>query len=1060
MPTPRARRATARAAARVAAGAAASAALFAVVAPTALRAQQPARDAAAAAVGTIRGRVTDAETGRPVAEAQIAVVGTTIGALTNADGSFVLARVPTGARTVRVRRIGYQAIERTVQVAATGEARLEIAVQPAASRLDQVVVTALGRTTEARAIGTAQQSVAGTELAQTQRENFVNALQGRIAGVNVTSTSGVPGASSSITIRGISSISGSNQPLFIVDGVPVDNKTLSTGGFASDAPGSAVAFSNRGVDFTNRIADINPEDIESVTVLKGAEAAALYGIDAGNGAIVITTKRGSAGTAGFQYSNNFRFDGLRDAPEVQRVYSPSDVNATAGTFRYFGAPYADTTRFFDNINGFFRTGRSQQHNLTFNGGAPDNRVNYRLGTGLTQQEGVIPNASLRRINLTGSSQGQVTRWLRTDLSMQFVNTDNDQPFRGAGGPLLGLLVWPSTDNAADWLTPAGTRRRLTTLTAQQEVDNPYFSVNRNRTTTQTNRFIANLGLIVTPFSWGSLTTRLNADGYTTQAQIVRSPESALAIAQNGILDETNDINRNVNALTTFEVQPQKLWGGLSLSGFVGNQITDERQNIDALAGRDFLDPTFVSINNTNLRSNRTTLVRRRLIGLYGQAQFDYNRYLFVTLIGRNDWTSTIPQTANSFFYPALNASFVYSDAFPSLRKYVTGKLRGGIAEAGRDARPYADRPALEFKTTSFGGYGYGFTGPNPNLKPEFTRSYEFGGDFNFFQERLGLDVTYYRKQTRDQIVNDIRGSYGTGFILFNLNGGVTRNTGLEVSLRGTPVQKRDFSWNFIANFDRSRGRVLALPAALPESYVSETQLFGNVRNGTAPGLSTMSLTGWFFLRNKDCQLLIDPTSGLPLRASAYVATTCPGQQPYDRQPNFTVGLNNSFRYKRAQLSFLLDIRRGGDVLNATQHYLTTRGLAMNTLDRDRPRVIQGVLRDGRENSANPTANTIVVVPSAQTGYYTNMSEELFIERNINWLRLRDLRLSLSLPARYGRNATVFVAGTDLFLITNYSGLDPVTNGNTAAVGGSGAAGIDFGAFPLPRGLQFGITTGF
>jgi hypothetical protein len=218
----------------------------------------------------------------------------------------------------------------------------------------------------------------------------------------------------------------------------------------------------------------------------------------------------------------------------------------------------------------------------------------------------------------------------------------------------------------------------------------------------------------------------------------------------------------------------------------------------------------------------------------------------------------------------------------------------------------------------------------------------------------------------------------------------------------------------------------------------------------------MSLTGRYYLRNKNGELLIDPTSGLPLRQPSGVFVDA----GYDRQPDWTLGLSNSFKYQRIGLSFLVDFRKGGDVFNATQHFLTTRGLAMNTLDRNTPRVVNGVLRDGRENTDNPTRNTIVVTPAISTGYYSGMSEELFIEKNINWLRVRDVTLTYQLPERFARNASVFITGTDLFLATNYTGLDPISNGTSASVGGSGAVGVDYGNFPIPRGLNFGLRMGF
>jgi len=312
---------------------------------------------------------------------------------------------------------------------------------------------------------------------------------------------------------------------------------------------------------------------------------------------------------------------------------------------------------------------------------------------------------------------------------------------------------------------------------------------------------------------------------------------------------------------------------------------------------------------------------------------------------------------------------------------------------------------------------------------------------------------------RSQIVQNIRGSYGTGFILFNLNGAVTRNTGLEVSVTGTPLARGDFTWDVLLNFDRSRGKLLELPNALPESYVSDTWLYGNVRNGTQPGLSTRSLTGFFYLRNDAGDLLIDPSTGLPLRSSVFI------DGGYDRQPDWTAGLTNTFRWRKWSLTALIDIRKGGDILNATEHYLTSRGLSKRTLDREEPRVIRGVLRDGRENTANPTRNNIVIIPQVQPAFYTAMSEELFIEKDINWVRLRDVTVRYELPERYAavlraRQASVFVTGTDLLLFTNYSGLDPIVNGNTAAVGGSGGAGIDYGNFPIPRGVALGLKVGF
>ena len=1001
---------------------------------------------------TITGKVTS-EQGTPLNGVTVSVKGTSTSTSTTAQGDY---SIPAEAgRILLFRLIGTELVQRTVGT----EDVINVQLRRVALDLDAVVVTALGETAARRSLGTAQQTVGGGEIAQTQRENLFNAVSGRVAGVDVTSSSGVPGASSSIVIRGVSSISSSNQPLIIVDGLPIDNRTVNTALLASDK-NSTTAFSNRGVDFSNRASDLNSQDIETLTVLKGPEAAALYGIDAANGAIVIKTKRGRVG-GGVQYSTSVRAERTSARYQLQRAYGlTTNVSGANTSLQYFGAPYPAGTSFYDNVDGFLRTGFSQNHNLTFSGATADNTINYRLSTSFDKEEGVVRSSAYSRANITGSSQARINSWLTTDLSMIYSYINNDQVYKGDIGPLMGLMLWPQNDNAKDYLTPAGTRRLVTIVGAGTELDNPYYNVARNKLNAKTNRLITNIGLVVTPFSWGNIKTNLGTDTYTNQNQALRDPLSATGFAFNGLLDQADVITRNLNALTVLNFYDHPLTSSLSISGLAGNQVSDLKMNSDAQIGIGFLDPNFVSMNNTQTRSNLNTTEQRRLVSLFGQAVLNYKDYWYVTVTGRNDWTSTIPRPRNSFFYPSISSSFIFSDAFPSVRRFMTGKVRIGYAAVGKDARPYAYRPALESKTTSYGGYGYGFTGPNLKLKPEFKRSVEGGVELLFLNGRLGLDATAYRAVTKDQIVNDIRGSYGTGFILFNLNGAATRSRGHEVTVRATPMVRPAFSWDMTLNWTSAGSIVTHLPNGIPESYVSDTWLYGNVRNGTQVGLSTMSLTGFFYLRNNQGKLLIDPATGLPIRSNAVSANFVDGG--YDRQPDFTLGIGNVFRYKRLSLDFLLDIRKGGDIFNATEHYLTTRGLSTETLDRDQPRVIEGVLRDGKENSATPTPNNIVMVPSVQTQYYTNMSEELFIEKDINWLRLRDITVRYEIPGKFlkARTASVFLTGTDLFIITNYTGLDPIVNGNTAAVGGSGAVGIDFGNFPMPRGVNVGMSVGF
>jgi TonB-linked SusC/RagA family outer membrane protein len=990
---------------------------------------------------TVTGRVTNDE-GAPLPGVHVVVKGTVLGTLTNTDGRYTIAAAP--GQVLQFNFVGTAAVERTVGA----ESAIDVQLTTQAITLDAIEVTSLGQTAARKSLGSAQQTVRGSVIAETQRENWANALQGRVAGVEVVSSSGVPGASSQIILRGISSISGNNQPLLVIDGLPVDNKVQHSNQLFPSQ------YENRTLDFTNRGADFNPEDIETLTVLKGPEAAALYGIDAANGAIVITTKRGRPGTGGFEYSNSVRVDVPGRTPEIQTVYNKSTQGSS--TWLFWGNPYPDSVRKYDNISGFFQNAVTQKHNLSFGGASGDSRITYRLSGSLTQVQGVIPNSEWDKINVSATTNAMATDWLKADLVLQYSTDFNNQPFKGVGGPLLGLLAWPADDPAADWKTEDGRRRRITTLSSAAEVDNPYFSVNNNFTESRTNRINVNLGFTVLPVSWGNINSKLGIDNYSQGIRVVLDPESNFGVSSNGRLDEADDVTRNINVQNLLNFNRFKVGSDIGMSLMLGNAITDNKTDISGVTGSFFMDPTFLSMNNTRDRNAVNNIIRLRRFSLFGQAQADYKDYLFLTVSGRNDWTSTIPQERNSFFYPSVQGSFVFSDALPSLQPYLTGKLRAAWTQSGKDARPYAYAPILESKPTSNRGYGYGFTGPNPNLKPEFATSGEIGTELGFFDDRLWLDATLYRKETRDQIVNSVRASYGSGFILINLNGATTRTQGLELTLRGRPLLRRNMAWDAQVNFTKASGKVLSMPENLPEYYSSDTWIVGNIRNGVTTGSSTTGLFGLWYLRNKNGDILIEPSTGLPLRDVNFTAG------PYDRQPDFMIGLSNTVRYKRFSISALLDIRKGGDVLNGTEWWLTQRGLSTRTLDRWEPRVVKGVLRDGLENTDNPTKNTIVVVPALNNNYYLAMSEELFIEKDINWLRLRDVTVTYRLPQGFmgSRNASVFVTGTELFLLTNYSGMDPIVNGNTAATGGSGGLGIDWGNFPMPVGINFGVRVGF
>lgn len=1013
-----------------------------------------------AQVREITGRVID-DKGLPVPGASVYVPDTGIGTITDFDGEFSL-EIPSRHDAFKVSYVGFKEQE----VVIGDKTNFEVTLTTLTEGLEEVVVTALGIKQEKRALAYSVTEVDGSVIAETQRENFIEGLAGRVAGVEINTTSGLPGASSSIVIRGISSLSGNNQPLFVVDGLPISNETASTAMFATSFGGGAMSFENRGIDFTNRAADINPQDIETITILKGPEASALYGIEAASGAVVITTKRGHAGKARIDYSNSFRLDRIIEYPEIQQKYGRGANGFTTEddeNLYYFGAEYPAGTQFYDNVGNFFQDAITQKHNISFSGGTEKNQ--YRVAASHTNADGFVPTTGLDKLNITSAITAHLNDYIYTDVTFDYTRSDNDQTFRGAGGPLLHLLLWPSTDDASNYLTPGGQRRDYGEFASA--VENPFFNVHSNILNSLTDRYKLNTQLNVTPTDWFRVVGQVGVDYYTTKTTVVRHPESNTGRDYNGIFDQSLSTTRNLTFQSYAQFTPGKVFNDLlEMDLKVGGAVYDYNTFSAAASGQDFQAPNLWSINNTRLDSQRAfnNLRQRRLVGLFGSFNANYDNMLYLTLTARNDWSSTLPVKNNSFFYPSAGLSFIFTEleAFEGIRDIVTyGKIRGSIAQVGKDANPYSIRPFYENALTTGGGFRYGFTGPSLNLVPEMTTSYEYGLELRLFRNRLGLDATYFNKKSEDQIVQNLRLSYATGFVLMTFNAGEIQNEGIELQLSGTPVKTEDFSWNILANFTKNWSELVSLPGDVAEFYNSDTWLYGNVRGGARVGGALTTFTGYDFQYNEQGEKLVNPSNGLPLLdTSEWVIVG-------DRNPDFTVGLSNNFIYKDFSLNFLLDMRVGGDVYNATEHYLTTRGLSKRTLNRDTPRIVEGVLKDGNENSGNPTENNIPVDLSRNSSYWSSIYPyQSFIEKDVNWMRLRDVTLRYSFPDRILdrtnaiETASVFVTGTDLFILTNYSGLDPVGNGNSAAVGGAGGYGFDYGNFPMPMGINVGLRVGF
>jgi TonB-linked SusC/RagA family outer membrane protein len=1026
----------------------------------------------------ITGKVTAAEDGNPLPGVSIIVKGTTRGTSTAADGTYKISANP-GAVLI-LSSLGFE--RREIKVGS--QAVINVTLSNDIKALDEVVVTAFGISEKKRGLTYATQEVKGDEIAETGRGNALVALGGRVAGLTMTPSTGLPGSSVQIQLRGASSIGGSNSPLFVIDGLPVSNNTFAQGGLVTDGP-------NRSNDYMSRMGDLNPNDIESITVLKGLEAAALYGSEGSSGVIIITTKKGKQGNTKINYSNSFDVSNLYRFVETQKIYSRGSYGVLDPTSLNFRGPkYSENSanQTFDNTANLFQTGTLQRHNLSIDGGTP--KVTYRFSSSYTDQKGVVPTTGMTQLQTRLTGSAELAKGVTLTNTFSLVSSDITKAYRGSNGLYVSSLAWPSNDDIRVYLNPDGTRRRLVTAD-NSEFDNPFFSLYKNQNKEKTIRVTENISLSADIKPWLNITGRFGVDTYTTNLNLLISPESSSGnslgatngITAKGYIDNATDGGRifNGNLVAT----AKKTIGNFNGALLFGTSVDDTRTETNAIYGEKLFLPDFNSINNTDVTTQRakTTIYQKRLQSAFSSLDVNYKETLYLRVTGRNDWSSSLVGTPKyDFFYPSVSGSFIFTE-IPAIKEIgflSFGKLRASYAETGKDPYlPYKIQSTLVPQTTTDGGFAYGVFGGNRELKPERGVGIELGADLRFFKGRFGVDVAVYSNERSRQIVSQ-RLSYGTGFILALLNGGTFTNNGVELQITGTPVKTKDFTWDINLNFSKLKTNVKSLPADVAEYYNSDTWLYNNARaSAFVSDLSSYfknvdnleyyqqwagsatSIGGFSYLRNKAGDVLVNPATGLPIKNTNFLPIG-------DRNPDFTIGLRNSFTYKGFNLSFLLDIRKGGDVFNGTAMLLYERGISTKTLDRDTPIVFKGVLRDGYENTGTPTQNTIQITPSTSVnqGFYSSLAESDFVERNVNWLRMRDISLSYTIPkkalssVKFIKNASVFVRGTELFLITNYTGADPSVNGTTATSLGVGAAGIDFGTISLPRSISTGLSVTF
>ncbi|WP_373720002.1 SusC/RagA family TonB-linked outer membrane protein, partial [Bacteroides heparinolyticus] len=896
----------------------------------------------------ITGKVVD-NTGEPVVGANVVVKGTSNGTITDVNGNFTLSVSPKSS--LNISFIGYKT--RTVTVG--NQSQLTIVLEEDANMLGEVEITAeFGMKRVARAVGSSVQNVKAADIIESGRDNFISALQGRVSGMNVSSSGGAPGSSTTVILRSITSISGNNQPLYVVDGIPMNNSTFDPTTFAD----AGANFSSRNLDFASRGNDFNPEDIESMTILKGAAAAALYGSDASNGAIIITTKKGNSGKGRVSYSNSFRWDKAYGYPEMQTKYAQGAYGTTNYYYtNRYGGLYPEGTTLYDNIDAVMQTGFTSRHNVSVEAGS--DKTTIRAAASFLNQTGVVKTTDYGRTNLTLSGKADITKWMKFEASMQYTSTTNSKALRGTAGPLYLAMRWPMVDNMANYLDKDGSHMRMPDYYTDTDLLNPLFGLYKNKYYDESDRFLSNAAITIKPIKEIFLRAQVGWDVGTQAFETSNHPYYANNNAGSGYynLAKSNFSDPTLNILAGYndEFFNKKL----TFNAQVGYHQIENGVTRLSTYGTKFAVPDFQSINNcdpTTIASKKRT-TKRRVQAISAQAEFGYDNMAFLTLRARNDWSSTLPKKNNSYFYPAAELAFIATELpFLWKNKYINYlKLRGSVAQVGKDAGPLEIDPELEPTGLWGGGYGYGYTGPNKNLRPEMTTSWEAGFEGRFFNDRIVADFTYFRTHCSDQIVKGFRLSYATGFVLNNMNVGTFDTWGWEMHIDGDIINQNGLRWNVGMNLSQTSSEVVYLPDNVSEYYNAATWNSGNIRNGIMKGHPVTTLTGRAYSRNEKGDILISPTTGLPLVDEKWSVIG-------NREPKLRYGLTTSLTWKGLRFSAMFAGRHKATVVNGTKRTMMITGTSWEsvTLRESNPVIFKGVLKDGNENSANPTPNTIAV----------------------------------------------------------------------------------------------------
>ncbi|WP_210487163.1 SusC/RagA family TonB-linked outer membrane protein [Rufibacter aurantiacus] len=1033
---------------------------------------------------TVTGKVTT-PSGEAMAGVTVQLKGTTTASPTDANGNYSII-VPAQGGTLVYTFIGY--VNREVVIGTQNTINVTLAED--AEQLSEVVVTAVGIERQRREVNYAVQDVKGDQIAQKSEPNVVNALQGKVAGVEIISSSGMPGSGSQVFIRGLSSATGNNQPLFVVDGVPISNNTA----YSSNPTVGGASYSNRALD-------IHPNDIESMTVLKGPAAAALYGARAGNGAVIITTKRGRAGDVEITFTSSFNLQEVYGLPKYQNEYGQGingryNQSSTDSWGPRFGTPGLDSVpnvagnpmtklayrAYPDNVKDFFQTGKIWDNGITLSSG--NEKMRYIFSANTTNQEGIIPESGLDRYTLRAAGNATLGHGFSIDASVLYAKTNQEGSLQGNSGssPWFTLPFIPRSFDIQNVPYKLRAGVQAPSLFTQLNRDNPMWSVKESFYDSEVNRSIVSATFNYNPTFFKDLTAtyRVGIDQYSDdrlQAYGYGSYNSNGNTALNRRGSQLYEDNRflSVNH-DLFGVYQKDLSPDFNVRALVGTQVNMIDTKRNSIRAEDLLVPDFYNLANhlpsTTFATNYQT--ERRLVGVYGQLGLNFKNWLFAEFTARNDWSSTLPTANNSYFYPSVSLGFVFTDALQLGNDVLSyGKLRASFAQVGNDTDPYLTNTF--YITQSFGnnvaGLSFPFNGTtvaftrndrrgNMNLKPESKKSYEIGAEFTFYNGRGSLDVNYFNNRTTDQILS-LTVPSSTGFTDFTTNAGRIDNKGWEISANATPLaMETGLRWDIGANFTQLETEVVELAPGLDQFNLSTGYIdpssgssgagFSGLSPLLQPGQPFGILQGTKFRRTDDGQLIIDPTNGLP------IIDTNP-QIIGDPNADWWGSLTNTFSFKGFSLSALVQYVHGGDFYSRQTQIARFRGVLEETAEnRDQPFMFQGVLAN-ELGQPTTTPNNIQITAQQYWTTFNNASEFAVFDASV--LRLREVSVGYTFPATLlaktpFKAASVTLTGRNLlFYAPNLQHADPESNQL-----GANTRGFEFNSPPSVR--NYGVNLRF